>query len=346
MITSAEYDLYWSELENSDFVLLSIYIIVSIIPFINSIREKTSIALAMVLSLLLVMFVRFTFSILELDFNEIHFLSLYPFLADEPLQIHRFFTSAWLHADWLHVLSNILVIGLVGVPLEQRLGSKRWMLVYILGFLGGNLAWVASHPNSINPAIGASGAAFGLLGAYMACWPNDEIEFPLLFLIRAWPVWIIVFVRLGLEIYQIYVIQEGTSGDTNIAHMAHIGGFFMTFLFARIIAKGGPSPLNSESTQNKAVNIVEAKRIVAKRNLGILDEDPWENEGKPLEGNAKRILENLKEQGDELETRQAWLEELAENTICPICNGEVKLFEKDENYSLICSLNKEHLFWP
>mgnify|MGYP003309650555 FL=1 len=155
-----------------------------------------------------------------------------------------------------------------------------------------------------------------------------------------------VFVRLGLEIYQIYVIQEGTSGDTNIAHMAHIGGFFMTFLFARIIAKGGPSPLNSESTQNKAVNIVEAKRIVAKRNLGVLDEDPWENQGKPLEGNAKRILENLKEQGDELETRQAWLEELAENTICPICNGEVKLFEKDENYSLICSLNKEHLFWP
>ena len=63
----------------------------------------------MVLSLLLVMFVRFTFSILELDFNEIHFFSLYPFIADDPTQIHRFLTSAWLHADWIHVLSNILV---------------------------------------------------------------------------------------------------------------------------------------------------------------------------------------------------------------------------------------------
>ena len=140
MITSAEYDLYWSQLENSDFILLSIYVIVSIIPFVNSSREKTSVALAMVLSLLLVMFVRFTFTILELDFNEIHFLSLYPFLADDPTQIHRFITSAWLHGDWLHVLSNVLVIGLVGVPLEQRLGSKRWLLVYALGFLGGNLA--------------------------------------------------------------------------------------------------------------------------------------------------------------------------------------------------------------
>ena len=120
----------------------------------------------------------------------------------------------------------------------------------------------------------------------------------------------------------------------------------MAFLLARIIAKGGPSPLDSESIQNNSVNIIEAKRIVAKRNLGILNEDPWEIEGKPLQGNAKRILKNLKQQGDELETRQAWLEELAENTICPVCDGEVKVLEKDENYSLICSLDKEHLFWP
>tara|TARA_B100000900_G_scaffold416096_1_gene449055 strand:+ start:8639 stop:9655 length:1017 start_codon:yes stop_codon:yes gene_type:complete len=338
--------LYWSDLENSDFILLTVYILVSIIPFINAIREKTSIALAMVLSLLLVMFVRFAFTIIGMEFNEIHFFSLYPFIADDPSQIYRFFTSAWLHADFIHVLSNILVIGLVGVPLEQRLGSRRWLVVYSLGFIGGNLAWVAFHPNSVNPAIGASGAAFGLLGAYMVCWPNDEIEFPLLFFIRAWPIWIIVFVRLGLEIYQIYVIQEGTSGDTNIAHMAHVGGFFAAFALARLVARGGPSPLESDMAHNSATNPSEARRITARKNLGELLSDPWEQAGKPLEGNAFRILWNLKTQGDELETRQAWLEELADHTICPICNGEVKIFEKDENYSLICSINNEHLFWP
>ena len=346
MITSPEFDFYWSQLENSDFIILSVYLVVSIIPFLNSAREKTSIALAMVLSLLMVMFVRFSFSILELDFNEIHFFSLYPFLADDPTQIHRFFTSAWLHGDWIHVLGNILVIGLVGVPLEQRLGAKRWLLVYFLGFLGGNIAWVLSHPDSISPAVGASGAAFGLLGAYMACWPDDQIEFPLLFFIRAWPIWLIVFVRLGLEIYQIYAIQEGTAGETNIAHMAHIGGFFMAFLFARLIAKGGPSPLGSDDSYINTANPSEAKRIIAKKNLSELTNDPWEIAGKPLEGRAKWILWNLKEQGDELETRQAWLEELAENTICPVCNGEVKLLEKDENFRLICSINDEHLFWP
>ena len=220
MVVTSDSDIFWHELENSDLIFLSMYIIVALIPFINSYRQKTSTALAMVLSLLLVMFVRYVLNLLDIGFYEIQLLAMIPIYSDDPGQIYRFVTAAWLHADWLHVLSNILVIGLVGVPLEQRLGSKRWIIVYFLGFIGGNIAWAITHPESNNPAIGASGAAFGLLGAYMACWPNDEIEFPLLFLIRAWPIWIIVFVRLGLEIYQIYSIQEGTSGETNIAHMA------------------------------------------------------------------------------------------------------------------------------
>ena len=64
--------------------------------------------------------------------------------------------------------------------------------------------------------------------------------------------------------------------------------------------------------------------------MGDLTNDPWESANKPLEGNAGRILYQLRLQGDELETRQAWLEELAENTICPICDGEIKFNEKDD----------------
>jgi len=343
---TSDNDLFWSELENSDLVFLFIYVIVALIPFINSYKQKTSTALAMVLSLLLVMFVRFILNLMDMGFNEIELLSIIPILSNNPSQIYRFVTSAWLHADWLHVLSNILVIGLVGVPLEQRLGSKRWIIVYSLGFIGGNVAWVLSHPESANPAIGASGAAFGLLGAYMACWPNDEIEFPLLFLIRAWPIWLIVFVRLGLEIYQIYSIQEGTSGESNIAHMAHIGGFVLAYLLARIIARGAPSSLDGEDTSPNALTHNESMRKMAKKKMGDLTDDPWSLAGKELKGNAGRILEQLRLQGDELETRQAWLEELAENTICPVCDGEIKIDEREEVYRLVCAINGEHLFWP
>ena len=346
MAVTSDNDIFWYQLENTDFVFLSIYIIVAVIPFIISYKQTTSIALAMVLSLLLVMFVRYTLTLVDVGFYEIQLLAMIPILSDDPQQIYRFVTAAWLHADWIHVLSNILVIGLVGVPLEQRLGSKRWIIVYFLGFIGGNIAWVMTHPESFNPAIGASGAAFGLLGAYMACWPNDEIEFPLLFLIRAWPIWIIVFVRLGLEIYQIYSIQEGTSGETNIAHMAHVGGFILAYLFARIIARGAPSSLTTDSSNPSEGSHNESMRKIAKKNMGDLTNDPWELANKPLKGNAGRILQQLKLQGDELETRQAWLEELAENTICPICDGEIKITEKEEVYRLVCTLDGEHLFWP
>ena len=135
MSVTPDNDFFWAELENSDLIFLSIYVIVALIPFINSYRQKTSVALAMILSLLLVMFIRFSSSLVSIGFNEIEFFAMIPIISDEPDQIYRFVTAAWLHADWLHVLSNILVIGLVGVPLEQRLGSKRWILVYTLGFI-------------------------------------------------------------------------------------------------------------------------------------------------------------------------------------------------------------------
>ena len=346
MAVTSDHDFFWFDLENSDLIFLSIYIIVALMPFINSYRQKTSVALAMILSLLLVMFVRFSLDLANIRFNEIELLAMIPIISSEPDQMYRFVTAAWLHADWLHVLSNILVIGLVGVPLEQRLGSKRWMIVYALGFIGGNIAWVMTHPESNNPAIGASGAAFGLLGAYMACWPNDEVEFPLLFLIRAWPIWVIVFVRLGLEIYQMYSIQEGTAGETNIAHMAHIGGFILAYLLARIIARGTPSSLSTEDSNPTSASHNESMRIMAKKSMGDLTNDPWELANKPLKGNAGRILNQLKLQGDELETRQAWLEELAENTICPICDGEIKIDEKDKVHRLVCAISGDHLFWP
>ena len=118
MVVTSDSDIFWHELENSDLIFLSMYIIVALIPFINSYRQKTSTALAMVLSLLLVMFVRYVLNLLDIGFYEIQLLAMIPRYSDDPGQIYRFVTAAWLHADWLHVLSNILVIGLVGVPLE------------------------------------------------------------------------------------------------------------------------------------------------------------------------------------------------------------------------------------
>ena len=85
-------------------------------------------------------------------------------------------------SDVTHVLGNVLVIALVGIPLEQRLGAKRFTIVYVTGLLGGSIAWALINSGSGTPSWGASGAAYGLLGAaYLSGWPRDEIPFPLHF---------------------------------------------------------------------------------------------------------------------------------------------------------------------
>ena len=341
-------DFTWAQLEGSDLVLMAFLLIIAVVPIVNAARNRDSIALGVVLSIILVHFAQFFLSSFEGAFNfyPVDIFSVIPILAEDPLHQHRIVTSAWLHADFIHVLGNALVIALAGVPLEQRMGGKRWIAIYLIGLTGGNLAWILTHQNSAVPAIGASGAAFGILGAYMACWPEDKIEFPLIFMIRAWPVWLIAFVRLGLEIFQMYSIQSGTAGETNIAHLAHIGGFFLAYALARPIAKGAPSPLGLSGNSISGTSVSEQIRLQATARMGDLEKDPWTVAGKPLEGRAVRVLMKLREEGDELETRRAWLEELSENTICPVCGGEVLTVDDRGVCRLSCNVTAEHIRWP
>ena len=342
-------DFLWGQLETVDFLWIAILFLVAIGPLLYAGKKGDSLALAVVLSLLLIHFIQYFLSVLQhelFDFFPVDIFGLIPAMSEEPSHFHRMFTSAWLHADFMHVLGNILVIALAGVPLEQRLGAKRWIAVYFIGFIGGNIAWVLSHPDSYSPAIGASGAAFGLLGAYLACWPEDKIDFPLLFLIRAWPVWLIAFVRLGFEIFHMYSIQSGTSGESNIAHMAHVGGFFLAYLVARPIAKGAPSPIGDIGASGKSSSLSDDIRRQTTARMGDLQNDPWGSAGKKLGGRAGGILARLREEGDELETRRSWLEELAEHTICPVCDGEIVTIDDRGVCRLNCSLSTSHIRWP
>ena len=129
------------------FVIVLFFCCIS--PYISAYRGNTSIALATILSLMLASFVQFAISVIQGVPVEMGWVvsvfGIRPSIATSPVESYRFITSAWIHAGWIHVLGNILVIGLVGIPLEQRMGGKRWMTVYILGLLGGNIAWVFTH---------------------------------------------------------------------------------------------------------------------------------------------------------------------------------------------------------
>jgi membrane associated rhomboid family serine protease len=80
-------------------------------------------------------------------------------------EYYRLVTSAFLHAGLLHLMFNMFALAQIGPLLEQTLGRARFLTLYLLSALGGSVAgYVLSPP--FQPSVGASGAIFGLFGAY------------------------------------------------------------------------------------------------------------------------------------------------------------------------------------
>ena len=77
----------------------------------------------------------------------------------------RLLTSGFLHANILHVGFNVLLLGMLGVGLERRLGFVRFLLLYFVALLSGSLGALVASPRAFT--IGASGAVFGLMGAHL-----------------------------------------------------------------------------------------------------------------------------------------------------------------------------------
>lgn len=77
----------------------------------------------------------------------------------------RLFTAAFLHIGWMHLLTNMVTLIIIGRITEILLGSLRYLLVYLASAISGNLFGLWLAPNTL--AAGASGAIFGLFGVYL-----------------------------------------------------------------------------------------------------------------------------------------------------------------------------------
>jgi membrane associated rhomboid family serine protease len=140
-------------------------------------------------------------------------------------------TSMFLHGGLMHIGSNMLYLWIFGDNVEDRLGHFRYLLFYLLcGFLA-TLAHAVFSPGSSIPAIGASGAIAGVLGAYLILYPHARVMtlIPIFFFItvRQLPAifilgfWFILQLFVGVGSLGVRDAQD-TGG---VAYFAHIGGF-------------------------------------------------------------------------------------------------------------------------
>ena len=94
-------------------------------------------------------------------------------------------SSLFLHAGWLHFLGNMLYLWIFGDNVEDRFGHARFLAFIIVCGAVAALGHVAFNPHSTTPAIGASGAVSGVLGAYFVLYPRSRVltaVFPIVFL--------------------------------------------------------------------------------------------------------------------------------------------------------------------
>ncbi|MEM2087048.1 MAG: rhomboid family intramembrane serine protease [Thermoproteota archaeon] len=163
-----------------------------------------------------------------------------PSLIETPFQWYRVFTSMFLHADFFHILFNMYFLYVFGRAVESILGKLRFLLLYLtagvaasifhtaFSFLGGLSAYTV-------PAIGASGAISGILGAYLILYPGT-------YLVVGWGFILLpMFFRIKAAYYIIFwfatqVIYGFTRTAGSTAVFAHAGGFVMGIALLPLLA--------------------------------------------------------------------------------------------------------------
>ena len=144
----------------------------------------------------------------------------------------RLFTALFLHADWAHLLGNLVFLLIFGLPAERVMGPWRLLALFFLGGAFANLfaLLVIGAPDRL--IIGASGAVSAVIGAYLALFPQARlgVVVPLgLFLefVRE-PASLLIGVWAALQIVFAYI---GPAFGA-VAWAAHAAGFLFGILFA------------------------------------------------------------------------------------------------------------------
>lgn len=185
-------------------------------------------------------------------------------------------TYMFLHADFFHILINMLVLWMFGAELENLWGQNRFIFYYFLCGIGAGLCnlFIAPLFSSVGPTVGASGAIYGILVAFGYLFPNRMIYIYGIIPVKA--KFLVVFYML----FEIFAVVGGA--DNGIAHFAHLGGGVVGLVYLMIYYKGAGENFFSSSNglkdkftsfaaSNKRTTSTPAYKESAKSNTNVSD---------------------------------------------------------------------------
>src|SRR5580698_9537161 len=150
-----------------------------------------------------------------------------------------FFTSMFLHGSWMHVIGNMWFLFIFGDNVEDYLGHFKYLVFYLLTGVIAMGTHVAMNLHSTAPALGASGAIAGVLGAYFVLYPKARV-LSWFFLFVFWvPAWIILGYWFVLNFLSgtatALAVQHQNMGG--VAFWAHVGGFVSGALLVKLFGE-------------------------------------------------------------------------------------------------------------
>ena len=148
-------------------------------------------------------------------------------LVDSPsiTTLSTVFTSMFLHAGWLHIGANMLMLWVFGRLLERQINSRRFVALYFASGTFAALAQFMVSPMSGLPMVGASGALSGVLGAAVCLAPSTRlwVSTPItLFIPVPMRLAALGVIWMGLQVLGLLLMDPIGGG---IAYAAHLGGF-------------------------------------------------------------------------------------------------------------------------
>lgn len=138
-------------------------------------------------------------------------------------------SSIFLHGGAMHLGGNMLFLWIFGDNIELKFGKIKYLAIYLFWGISSGLIHIFGDPSSITPAIGASGAISGILGAYLVIFPRAKIQTAMMMgffmrMIYIQAKWFLPFWLIFQNLLPFFIGGFGVAGG-GTAYLAHIGGF-------------------------------------------------------------------------------------------------------------------------
>ncbi len=193
-------------------------------PMLDSLNNVVS-AIRSNYSLTILLIVLISFVLQNIIPTYTYYLALYPWdIFTRPWIL---ITHMFLHADIFHIFFNMLFLFFIGPELERRIGGKKFLYVYFISGLAAALAytlWTIFFVGQNIPAVGASGALFGIFAALAILAPDIVIY---VYFIPMKITYALIFFAL----FDLFLINSGGT----VARSAHLGGVVAGLLIGKYI---------------------------------------------------------------------------------------------------------------